>query len=586
MYNREMPSPDKNRSEKSSFLPGMFRGRPQLLTQALALSVSLAIHGGVISTLSENSTPQASDDRVPDEGEKEDIKNQLKIQLSKLIDEGIDLLEKGQQPDPDFYFRIDALKSIVDSEQSFKGFHSTKEVQKHVDQEVEDLDLLFNTRINELAETQDLQWTGSVEQDFPTLQKALYTDPKALFRGPSGEKTRYQKDHYRFSEELLTGLVNCQSSRATYFVLQAIYQKKGLDTQDLEHLKAIRWHQHVASAYANGEQVIQLQELNLKFPKLEGPLSPYSGKEGVVASQGVYLAIYLLQSGVNPEQSKRIEALYPLPLNEYMNVEIPSKIMPIEGGDPFKAADFSSSSDKGASGDKGGLEDEKIYDGKPFMTSLFFRRINRNGVSLLDEPAWMADDFLKEKVRDSLLLGISSVLNGQDIVEGQHYSPNVYRFLHIFSDDKKFQEDMKRIVMDSKNPVKNLWIFERNVSITDPLFMELLDLVSLRSDFEEEWRMVLKDPIVGYGEILRYKYLSQYFNSKGHHFNIESINQLIDSSGLGIRDTIFDMKNKTVAEKKHYFWMRRRSLTGFWCPLYWKSSVEIPVLFTLLLKRN
>lgn len=556
-----MATPDKNAQKGPSTWVETASRRSQTLVQAVALVASLGFHGlilNVLSTTTAQDHSEISQLQSPppfklDEEASREIESQLRKQLSELIDEGIEVLKKEEQPELRLYLKIDAVQSVLKSPQVISRFHSWEEIQNHIEKETLDLDQIFSTRVKELSQAKDLHWTGSVLEDFPTLQKALYLHPDRLLRGTIQERAQYQKDFYSTKEQLLSGIVSCQSSRLSYYLLKALWEEKGIDAQDLTHLQTIHWIDHIASAYVEGEKVTQLQELNLSFPEQEGMSSPHTGEKGVVGPQAIHLAQYLIENDASAVQKTEVLAHSSFSVTtSYFPEPPPEELFSLEENPVQQQAQ---------------PEETPVEKGKEAILRYFYFFVGRfpqgslNGLRILDQPAWLQDDLVRKEVIEELRRRTSKQLEGNSSVISE---VETYRWLALFGDQDKEQlrQELKQIILDHDAPIEKLWSnANRNVMYPEIniLEMELWDAMVFRPHFKEEWEKQGLSIHDNDENLLKYKYLSQHYNQKGFQFDIESINKRIyrfngvaegDEEGKRIAYTIFDIQDKDLSEKR------------------------------------
>lgn len=152
---------------------------------------------------------------------------------------------------------------------------------------------------------QNHSWTGNVIDDFPLLQSVMYLQGNAFFaQGSQG--VRYAKNAETPHEQLELGLVQCTSSRFTPWLLEAIYESRGMSTEGLKNLKTISWNDHISSFYDQGEG-FQLQEMDTDTPVMEGVNSPETGNPGAVRSLNTHLAVFIEKT--SPAHQKRLDQL-------------------------------------------------------------------------------------------------------------------------------------------------------------------------------------------------------------------------------------------------------------------------------------
>lgn len=576
-YNYKMVTPDKNARKGPSTWMETASRHSQTLAQTVALVASLGFHGLVLNVLStttaqdhsEISQLQSPPPFKLDEEASRAIESQLKKQLSELIDEGIEVLKKEEQPELRLYLKIDAVQSILKSPQVISRFHSWEEIQDHIEKETLDLEQIFSTRVKELSQAKDLHWTGSVLEDFPTLQKALYLHPDRLLRGATQEKAQYQRDFYTTKEQLLSGIVSCQSSKLSYYLLRALWEAKGIDAQDLTHLQTIHWMDHIASAYVEGEKITQLQELDPTFPEQEGVSSPHTGEKGIVGPQSIHLAQYLIENDASAVQKAEVLAHSSFFVTtSYLPEPQPEELFSLEENPVQKQTP---------------PEETMAKKGKKKILDYFYLFIDArggheqgHGVSILNEPAWLQDDLVKKEVIEELKREIS----GQQtfIIAG---GVEIYRSLALFGDQDKEQlrQGLKQIILDHDAPIEKLWD-NANKNVIYPeiniLEMELWNDMVFRPHFKEEWEKQGLSIYDNNENLLKYKYLSQHYNQKGFQFDIESINKRIykingvaegDKEGKRIAYTIFDIQDKDLSEKRKIL-EAKEAYTYYDSPIY------------------
>ena len=171
------------------------------------------------------------------------------------------------------------------------------------------------------------EWTGNVRQDFPMLQKALFQGEDRYFYNPGFEETLYRTGQEQFSEQLQTGLVNCQVARITPMALFEIYQHHELPTDDLENVRVVTWSDHVFSGYEHPEthETFTLMEGSFGTPEWPGLHPPSAQDAGVALSAASHLAIYLQEHKPTSEERQRLATLIPNDLGMFSSEPLPTE---------------------------------------------------------------------------------------------------------------------------------------------------------------------------------------------------------------------------------------------------------------------
>lgn len=270
------------------------------------------------------------------------ITQELEHRLQTKIDETIDRLidpaspsyEKGLEhfleQSRKVYVEIDALHYALNITNTTKDEQiDRKEIDKKMEEYQESIEELYQRQLQKIIANPALQWTGDVQTDFPQLQQALFIGENRFFYNPSYANTVYQKDMSGFSQQIESGIVQCQVARFTTLVLYDIYHAKRIPVQTLENYKVSSWKDHVSSAYQMGETVLQLAELDLTEPMRPDVRSPDTQETGVVLPLQAHLALYLAEYGATDTQKKRLRKLKMIDQTKtrYRLEEIPAHII-------------------------------------------------------------------------------------------------------------------------------------------------------------------------------------------------------------------------------------------------------------------
>lgn len=249
----------------------------------------------------------------------QEVKETRSQKIDELLDQYLDTgSEKfsGETAPVGVYLELDSYDSV---EHWLKRLPSNEAVQKDWKVEAKKRKEAWQGSYQKALDriiAEDYPWTGNVAEDFPRLQNVMYLDEGAFF-SQTGQSVNYSKKADTAHEQLELSQVNCTSSRFTPWILQAIYEDRGLPTDELKNLKVIQWADHITSFLDEGSG-LQLQEMDTEVPTHEGLLSPETGKSGSVGVLNTHLADYFSHEELTPQQAARLKTLaYLKPTGKY-----------------------------------------------------------------------------------------------------------------------------------------------------------------------------------------------------------------------------------------------------------------------------
>ena len=213
-------------------------------------------------------------------------------------------------PPIDSFVQLDAQNFGINFATNSSGtLPSVDEIHERIEVQKAKEMAQFDERLLRLLKDPQYTWTGNLETDLVTLRSAMFEGPNRFFSSENYGVTQYQKDSWRVSDQLTTGLVQCQVSRWTPILLENIYDHLGLDETPLLDLRVATWSDHVQTGivHANGT-TSSFAELALgKDPGEPATNAALSTAEMLPIE--AHLALYLSESGATPEQTERMVKL-------------------------------------------------------------------------------------------------------------------------------------------------------------------------------------------------------------------------------------------------------------------------------------
>lgn len=339
----------------------------------------------------------------------QEVKKARSQKIDELIDQYLDSgSEKfsGETAHVDVYLELDSYDSV---EHWLKRLPSNEAVEKDWKVEAkkrkEAWQVSYQKALDRII-AEDYPWTGNVAEDFSHLQNAMYLDEGAFFSQP-GQSVNYARKADTAHEQLEFSQVNCTSSRFTPWILQAIYEDRGLPTDELKNLKAIQWADHIASFLDEGSG-LQLQEMDTEVPTRAGRNSPETGNSGQVGGLNMHLADYFAHEELTSQQAARLALVYLKPTGKYAVKDPPALAALKKTSTSDSRAEQRPVSASLASRSVGtALSD---YEG-------FSNLIEGQAGGLYEAPAWMSNErtrrFVLQQMRENKLgngnVGVSGV---------------------------------------------------------------------------------------------------------------------------------------------------------------------------------
>lgn len=241
----------------------------------------------------------------------DELARKIDIYIDKYLDPNADSYVLHEIPGEEVYFDIDATNRILfelqrlrDDDFDIDKFKEKQEAEKKKLKEE------YDEKLKTILDNPELKFTGEPDNDFQTLQEAMFYDENNFFKNEYFTQTMYKLDSANFDTQMRIGVVNCQVARATTILLNDIYKAKGISRQNLANFRVVIWEDHISSAYLLPDgSTWQMQELGLRKPFVEGLKSAKSGQQGKLMPVRESLAYYLIMNGATKEQKTRIESL-------------------------------------------------------------------------------------------------------------------------------------------------------------------------------------------------------------------------------------------------------------------------------------
>ncbi len=553
MPEKSPPAAKPERRQKSSKIT---------LPRALALSLLLHGFGGrLINESGKHELSPASPMALRAEAEKQQEieqhntafeEKQTRL-LEAIIDDAIKKYIEHQSTDQlyppiDQYAMVDGYHHALTYTQTEQRQALTQE-QFHDQTVAQMTEILarYKSGLKKLLANNEFTWTGDVRLDFPTLQRALFVGQDRFFYNPFTNNTSYYLDSSTVSDQLITGLVNCQVANFIPMLLEDIYRAKKLPLADLENLRALFWQDHVQMVWHNpsstGEEDnnYQLRTLNLEQPAILGLASPFTNQAGELLPAKALLADYLVKHGATAEQTERLRSLGLIhaTTNMYKDDPPPNKVESFAEFEKPKP-EISPTIDQSPKGDA--KEIIKQYALGKVSNWLYIETKSTDivgqdaasGIYFLGpEPDWLKNDFFVNYV----------ARHWQEIFSEAGYSLNMvsrYRIAQLFHLYGKKEAIELMVKQQTEQFFNNPIAMLPTLNLQNTVDRKMMERLAASSDFFAKWEKLYNaiqqqpaanqlDLLFDYQQVSRYLVESAGFSSMIALHN-EAIAQLIAAS--------------------------------------------------------
>jgi hypothetical protein len=537
MHSIDLPSPS-NRPEE-----------PQLRrfsTTSKDLAKSLLINGAILATFGVSFSPSATQDSQPDLNSPTTTASpppSPKTDSGPSVEEILEELDKKETKTLEQVAKLDAeIESYVDElietyiEQADQNLIPPIDVYVQLDSFLQAKTVLTNIGLDNIsAQTHayvnkvmttheqkvaniisnpDVQWSCDPMQDFTTYQEVVFVGTE---NGDDPYFDTYSTGSWAASQQIMSGVVNCQVSRMTPIIMQEIYEEHCPASLSLmDGYRTILWEDHIQSGYQTPDQTYTFNEGNLTNPYITGTQPRYAEGPGVAFPVVTHLAVYIIERGVaNGKQIARIQASgltsgslsrflhYPMP---QITVPFAHEVAPDANYDGFfEESPVSLETDRPLSTKTQDLE-SSLY----LNLSTDARQSHLSaGISAVQLPPWIYDRrfielILKKDIHDYWTL--------QDIIP----------FLNKFAPPEIQREIIKPIINEQLEQNTQKAISDLLGGHVPNEGKYMIELLFEREDFKETWISIDLDSVAdsynenGYIQIIAINYylLSEYLVRK------------------------------------------------------------------------
>ncbi|MBI2411032.1 MAG: hypothetical protein HYV32_04045 [Candidatus Kerfeldbacteria bacterium] len=247
--------------------------------------------------------------------------------------------EEIRMAPPEWYIHLDVLRFAIEylekQHTQSVDIHVLKQ-RMHADEER--MLNMYQKKLQHLFERTDVEWTGDLMHDLPQMQTLLFLGPDRFYTNSFQDQTYFLQGNASFSAQLESGMVNCQVSRMTAILLDAIYTHYRIDRAVLSQLRIVHWDDHIATAIEFPERadsasvVMTFNDIDPQEPFTSGTQPFAALAPGIVEPLAGHVVTYLSDDwdGLLAEQQVQISGSedgqeYPL----FSNAELSRGPMPL-----------------------------------------------------------------------------------------------------------------------------------------------------------------------------------------------------------------------------------------------------------------